>query len=97
MSKSAVALSVCAVAVFLSLCCELLSQTRQASAASYIERGIQYQRQGLLDRAIADYTIAIEFDPRSALAHYNRGSAHQQRDELMEAIADYSKAIEIDP
>ena len=79
MNKLAVLGSVCVAIGLLGGTREVASQTRSASAASYIDRGLEFHRKGNLDRAIADYTIAIPFDPKSAPAHFNRGSAYQQQ------------------
>ena len=49
------------------------------------------------DRAIADYTKAIEIDPKFADAYYNRGLAYCYKQDYDRAITDYTKAIEIDP
>jgi len=49
------------------------------------------------DRAIVDYSKAIELDPKYADAYYNRGIAYKRKGNLDQAIADYSKAIELDP
>ena len=52
---------------------------------------------GDVDGAIADYTKAIEVDPRYAPAYYNRGMAREDKADPNGAIADYTKAIEINP
>jgi tetratricopeptide (TPR) repeat protein len=50
--------------------------SREKSAASYFARGIEWQARGEFDRAIADFGIAIAFDPHFARAYYMRGRAH---------------------
>ena len=47
--------------------------------------------------AIADYTKAIEIDPKYVFAYLNRGLAYQDLKMYKEAIADYTEAIELDP
>ena len=49
------------------------------------------------DKAIADYSKAIELDPEHALAYRDRGFVYYLEDDSDKAIADYSKAIELDP
>ena len=44
-------------------------------AAAYIDRGIAYQVKGDKDRAVADFTKAIEIAPRIE-AYKNRGNAY---------------------
>jgi hypothetical protein len=60
-------------AIALSLCClplSLTGQNRIKSAASYLERADKELQIGAFDRAIADYDIALQFDPNSAHAFY---------------------------
>ena len=52
---------------------------------------------GDYDKAIADYTKAIEIASKGCDAYYNRGDAWQSKGDHGKAIADYTKAIEIDP
>ena len=59
---------------------------RSPSAASYLQRGGEYFSQGDLDRAIADYNIAITFDPNYAKAYNNRGLARWTKGEVNGAI-----------
>ena len=49
------------------------------------------------DRAIADFTKAIEINLQDADAYNNRGTAYVGKGEIDRAIADYSRAIEINP
>jgi tetratricopeptide (TPR) repeat protein len=59
--------------------------------AAYSNRATEYQKKGEFDRAIADYTKAIE------IAYVNLGNSHHSRGDFESAIADFTKAIEIDP
>ena len=52
---------------------------------------------GKTDKAIADYSKAIEIDPKYAEAYCNRGVAYGKIEQWDKAIADFNKAIEIDP
>jgi tetratricopeptide (TPR) repeat protein len=50
------------------------------------------------DQALADYTKAIEVDPRvRGQAYFNRGVLYAKQSQLDQALADYTKAIEDDP
>ena len=52
---------------------------------------------GDFDGALADYSKALEFDPRNETAWCNRGKTRHVMGDLDGAIADYSQAIELDP
>ena len=60
-------------------------------------RAIEWTAKGDLDRAIADYDIAIGFSPGSAAAHYNRAIAWANKGDADRAIGDYSAAIRLSP
>jgi tetratricopeptide (TPR) repeat protein len=47
------------------------------------------------DKAIADYTKAIELDSNYADAYCNRGSVYNTLQQYEKAVADYTKAIEL--
>ena len=47
------------------------------------------------DRAIADYTRAIEIDPRDAVAYNNRGIAYRAKGDNDRAIADLAAAMRL--
>jgi tetratricopeptide (TPR) repeat protein len=63
----------------------------------YIQRGGMFAQQNQLERAIHDYTTALQLDPRQATAYNNRGVVHARRGEWPEAEADYRAAMDIDP
>ncbi len=62
-------------------------------------RGIVYYSQGLYEKAIADYTAALEANPDDANIYLlNRGTAHYELgNSPSKAIADYTDAIETRP
>jgi tetratricopeptide (TPR) repeat protein len=49
------------------------------------------------DRAIADYTQAIQLDPKSGRAYYGRGLVYRKKGDTDRAIADFTQAIKLDP
>src|SRR5689334_2005315 len=65
--------------------------------AAYIDRGRTYVQQDDNDRAIADFTKAIELDPEGADAYNLRGVAYTSNLDFDRAIADFDKAIQFDP
>lgn len=59
--------------------------------------GSIYQKQGLSDGAIEEYSIAIGLDPASVESYVNRGELLMQKGNFEQAAADFKKAIEMDP
>ena len=72
-------------------------ETREYRAIAYNNRGLAYQEKGEVDRAIANFTTAIKFNPNDARVYSNRGSAYATKGELDRAIANLSKAIALNP
>ena len=59
---------------------------------AYYNRGVAYARKGQLDKAISDYTRAMEINPKCALAYYNRGTAYYFKGEHDKAWKDVNMA-----
>jgi tetratricopeptide (TPR) repeat protein len=59
--------------------------------------GTILQRQKRYGEAIAEYTQAIELDPRDIVSHTNRGEIFMQHGLLSEAEGDFEKAVALDP
>lgn len=64
---------------------------------AYANRGIVHRHKGDYDRAIADYSKAIELNPQYADAYYNRAIAYQHKGDNDRAAADANRAIALDP
>ena len=62
-------------------------------AVIYNSRGVAFDAQGEQDRALADFSQAIELDPEYAAAYYTRGTLYASRGDYDRAIADYDQAI----
>ena len=60
-------------------------------------RGVTYAQINQLDKAIADFSAAIDSDHGYAKAYTLRGRAYEQNGALQKAAADYSKAIALAP
>jgi tetratricopeptide (TPR) repeat protein len=58
-------------------------------------RGNAYRDKGDNDRAIADYTHAIELKPTFAAAYYSRGLVYSKQGETDRAIAGRTRAIQL--
>ena len=59
--------------------------------------GSIYQKQGLVDGAIEEYTLALGLDPANVEAYVNRGELLIGKGNFAQAAADFKKAIELDP
>ena len=70
---------------------------REESAENYFYRGNVFFRLKMYDKAIADYTQAIEKNPECAEAYNNRGIAYRKTGEYDKAIADYTQTLEKNP
>jgi tetratricopeptide (TPR) repeat protein len=66
-------------------------------AEGFVNRGSARGFNGDANGAIADFSRAIELDPKSLSACYNRGIARLQKGDYNGAIADLSRAIELSP
>ena len=67
------------------------------TANEYFDRGTAKYALGNYKDAIADYSKAIEINPKYPIAYYNRGNIKEELNDLQGAMADYNKAIEIIP
>src|SRR5215510_2789654 len=97
MAKSAVIGGFFLGIVVIAVAADLRAESPEATAASYVEMGDKFSRQGALKLAIGAYTVAIEFAPDFAPAYFHRALAYQSHNDLSLAIADYNKTIGIVP
>jgi len=73
------------------------ADTVSPPAAEHLNRGVEYAKQGQLDKAIAEFEEALELDPNYVKAHVNLGIAYAKQDMFDKAIAAYEQAIRLDP
>ena len=78
-------------------CTAVIRQDPRNAAGAYNNRGIFYADKHVYEQAIADYTRAIELNPKQANAFFNRGNAYFDKGDYDEAITDYTRAILLDP
>jgi tetratricopeptide (TPR) repeat protein len=67
------------------------------SGLPYYNRGTTLLSMKQYDRAIADFSKAVEINPRYAEAYQNRGAARKDLKDYDAAIADFKRAIAINP
>lgn len=60
-------------------------------------KGIEFDKKGKYDEAIAEFDKAIELNPNFAEAYKNRGISFYHMEENKCAISDFSKAKELNP
>ncbi len=70
---------------------------RPALAKAYYSRGTEWTNQGNPERAIADFNLALELEPKFALALYNRALAWSSKGEPERAITDYNAMLTLTP
>lgn len=75
---------------------EVASST-QALLDAYNDRASAYRAVDDHDRAIADYTKAIEIAPDHVLAYFGRGLTYFDKGEFDRSIPDFTKAIGLEP
>lgn len=69
----------------------------QPAYAIYNHRGIAYFTMSEYEKAIADFTLAIEMSPDQVRAYTNRGLAYRMVERHEDALADFDRSLEIDP
>jgi tetratricopeptide (TPR) repeat protein len=69
----------------------------EKNAKYYYQSGNVKRARGDYQGAIADYTRAIELNPKFDKAYFNRGLTKDNLGDYSAAIADYSKSLEILP
>ncbi len=62
-----------------------------------VQRGLAFANIGEFKKAIADYSKALELDPKHTNAWHNRGIAHYRSYDYEKAVADHTKALELSP
>jgi tetratricopeptide (TPR) repeat protein len=66
-------------------------------APAWNNRGLAHSNLGQWDKAVADFSKAIELDPKLAGAWNGRGFAYFNLGQYDKAVADFSRAFEVDP
>lgn len=74
-----------------------LQEYNRAIAVAMLNRGYLYEKQGLDNKAIEEYTLAIANDPTYEEAYDHRGFMYNKTGRPDLALIDCSKALEINP
>lgn len=72
------------------------AMTRTNRAATYVNRGVLRMREGLYDKALADYAEAVNLQPELGAAYLNEGAVHIYRRDFAAALAPLDQAIDLD-
>ena len=72
-------------------------RTHPHVSVAYYSRGVAYDEKSDVDRAIEDYTLALEYNSNFADAYHNRGYAYYKKSEFTRATEDYNRAIQLKP
>lgn len=70
--------------------------TEAAAADDFYNRGIYFQGQGRLDKAIAQFSQAITLDPNNPDYYFSRGLTYTDLGDHQAAQSDYSRALQLD-
>ena len=71
--------------------------TIPSTVQQYLDRGNRHFAAARYDEAIADYSAALEKDPKQAPVLFNRGMARENKKDVKGALADYEAALKINP
>lgn len=78
-------------------CTKVLNSPCCSNDVDYFNCGNTHYAQKEYDKAIKDYTKAIELNPRNAIAYGGRGNTYYMKRIYDQAIADFTKAVALDP
>ena len=66
-----------------------------AALQAHYDAAERFQKQGDLDKALADYDHASQLDPTYAAAYFSRGRIFEKKDDIARARDEYNKAIAV--
>ena len=84
----------------IGLCGALLDNEKTDKAdriKALVARGGAFARKDMTDRAIADYTVALQLDPSQASTFNARGELWRKKGDRPKALADFGAALKLNP
>lgn len=75
----------------------IMGQRNHKSAYARFEEGLNFQQGRKYNRAIEQYTQALELDSQLTAAYIGRGNSYYETDEIDLAIQDFDQVLAIDP
>jgi tetratricopeptide (TPR) repeat protein len=66
------------------------------SPVGYFYRGLAYKNKGEYNKAIADFSQSIRYNPKNPVIYNYRGNAYQKKGDYRKAQADYALSIKLD-
>jgi putative GTP pyrophosphokinase len=70
---------------------------QRVMAVILVHRGMAYFGDSRYEAALADFSRALELDPRNARTHYYLGVVHRFTSEFSKALDAFERALELDP
>jgi len=77
--------------------CTMLIEANASNAGAYVKRGDIYYDIAEYDKAIMDYTKAIELMPEVVYGYYARAQAYEKAGQIENALQDLGYALELSP
>jgi CRP-like cAMP-binding protein/Tfp pilus assembly protein PilF len=74
-----------------------VSRDSHAYFSAHFARAYAHSRVGALNKAVEDYNICAEQDPKCAMVYGNLGAIMAEQGDLSGSIANYNKAVKLDP
>jgi tetratricopeptide (TPR) repeat protein len=84
----------------IGLCGALIDNEKADKAdriKALIARGAAYGRKDMTDRAISDYSVALQLDPSLASTFNARGELWRKKGDRPKALADFGTALKLNP
>ncbi len=81
----------------ISVCTTMIGSPSGQTFSNYFNRGFAYSKKGWYDKAISDYTRAVELEPKNGRIYQARAFSYEGAKQYDKAIGDWNKAVELEP